>query len=612
MKFNESGFRKISKILMILCILLGCGSLFLFIPQMREYIINHAETFLGRQLDYNYLHKKIIIEEVYLLIWDLFFITAFACLTICKYPVFYKSDKSILNIRENIKHIVSSKKLGISIFFAFTILIGLRFFYISQKKSMHLDECLSISICNKNEYGFWGKSYELFHAYTGKELKDISLWDNSSIVDSLRDIFILHFDTRDPPHTNFYYTLLRLWFTGVKTSDLKYIFWRGCLLNILFFSISFLFMTLLIRRFTDNVLLIFLTLITAFLNPASLSLTVFLRENELQQTFIIILTYYVICCLQTKEKNELIETKNNFVIGISILTFSMLAAYFNIILIGLYGLLIIFFCLKKKDYNLLRFFVFMFILAIIIAKILYFKFGNIGEDAPNSVISTVKTNILLTEINSIKSVISGNICFEMYFALILISAVLILLFNRKNFELNIIAVVIVNLTAFLAIIYFAPMKILRYVAPLFTVFSVFFILSKRKYVNYILISLASLILIVSVVPYKGNQSVEHLDDANIAVLKDIQETELPIFVRSSITCFCADFIPYLSDNSKIIFISDFSDIQKNYEEDIPCIFVNQIFGKKVFDYDTETVFLKKQNSYLYHDVYLIDKTGDVL
>lgn len=417
MKINEQKVRKISKILLIIFTIIGLCSLLIFLPQIRSLFTLIGETIIRRPLNHDVWYKRLIKWEMKWLIADFLFVLLLLYLSFAKYLEFHKSTSGIFNIQQEIIYLKKNKTQLFSIFATLIVLIGIRFYYISHKKSLHVDEGLSISICNRNEYGFWGKNYELDHVYSGKELKELSLWDNSSILDSLSDIFRMHQYNRDTPHTNFYYSIFRLWFTGVKTGNLNYIIWRGCLLNILFFIVSFFFMTLLIRRFTENSLIISLSLFIAFINPANLSLTVFLRPYELQQTFVIIFTYYVACILKAKQDNVEISTRKNFIIGIIILGLTMLAAYFNMILIGLYGLFIIILCLKRKDWNLLKFFIFMFIGALVFAKILYFDFGNIdyrgAEAASNLSFSNIITNLISVK-NGIKNIIKINFFFNLF------------------------------------------------------------------------------------------------------------------------------------------------------------------------------------------------------
>lgn len=117
----------------------------------------------------------------------------------------------------------------------------------------------------------------------------------------------------------------------------------------------------------------------------------------------------------------------------------------------------------------------------------------------------------------------------------------------------------------------------------------------------------SVLLILSLIPTKNKQSVvEHLDDVNIIQYKEIQQTDLPIFIRGNIPWRYSCLIPYLNDESRIIFIKDYSEIINNYFEMIPCIYLNQTDDSEQYHYVSETFNLRKLESVSYHDVYLIN------
>ena len=512
--------------------------------------------------------------------------------------------------------ISSSKSQWISILVIFAVLLGIRIYYIGQKKSMYVDEPLSISISNRNEYGFWSKNYELNHEYTAKELKDISLWDNASVKDALSDVYHMHQVNRDAPHSNFYYSLFRLWFTGVKTSNLNYIYWRGCLLNVVFFAISFFFMALLIRRFTDHWSLLSLGLLIAFINPASLSLTVFMRPYELQQTFVIILTYFVTCCIQAKQAGETIETKNTLAVGSVTLALTMLAAYINLILIGFYGLFIIIYCIRKKDYRLLGFFIMMFIAALIVAKLLYFDFGNLGyreQDATHNLQFSVFLANIIAMKNAILKLFFSNIFFGLFCLLTVIATICTAFVKKAKAHIYPIlpAIAVINLIVFFVIMYLIPvdMKFLRYVAPIFPIFALSYIsIGNRRIPKFVLPTIAALLLIFSLIQFNGKRSiVEHLDDSYIHLYRELQNTDSPIFLRGNTMWKFACVIPYLNDDSKIIFVSNFSEIPEKYTDKMPCIYIDQQGNDFGYYFEDKNLFIQRLNSIMYHDIYRITR-----
>ena len=615
MEYIKIKDRKIIKNLILAFVALAIFSALIFIPQVRELLINIAEKIVSKPLTHKVWSKRFVEWENVFLKIDAFFIFVFLC-----FPIFGKAKNGIFNVKNELLNLnIKNAKLPfICIFSVFIILLGTRIFYISQKQSMHWDEVSSISICNRNEYGIWGKIYELEKVYSGKELKEITFWDNASVKDALNDVWQMHKFNNDTPHTNFYYSLLRLCFAGVKSGNLQYILWRGCLLNLLFFIISFWFMFLLLRCFTKNYILVSICLLIAFLNPASLSLTVFLRPYELQQVFVIILTFYVTCIFKAKEKNIQIETVKNFIIGVFVLAFTMLSAYFNLILICLYGFAILVLCINKKDWNLLKFFLLMFIFGIVVAKILYFDYGNMdyrGAEAFSKLEGSAFVANLLAVKNGIVKILSENVFFCIFCVFVFLQNILIFansIKNKNNFSLC--CILAINLIAFFAIFYFAPidLKTLRYVAPLFPIFALTFVNFKQNLeANIIISSTVALILVLSLIQFNGKKSVvEHLDDVKIENYKEIKENNLPIFVRGSLkgAGLYATLIPYFNDQSKIIFIANFEKIEEKYLEYLPCLFINQIDepNKKV-EIESEKFGAKKINSIISHDIYLLEK-----
>lgn len=616
MKNFETLFRKISKILSIILFVIGIISLFILVPTIQNLILLAGEKLLNRALNHGIWLKRFYKWEIKFLLIDFFLSVLFIWLSHTKYIVFYSTSDTHFHIRSEIINLLESRKQLTSISIVFIVLIGVRFFLISQKKSMHIDEALSISICNRNEYGFWGKMYNLNEEYTGKELKQISLWDNSTLKDSLSDIFHMHKYNRDTPHTNFYYSFYRLWFTGTKSTDLNYILWRGCLLNVCFFIISFIFMFLLLRRFTDNITIISIDLLIAFLNPASLSLTIFMRPYELQQTFVIILCYYVTCILQSESEEKNVETKKILIIGIIVLALTMLAAYFNCILIGFHGLYIILLCIKKKNWNLLKFFILMFIGSLVLAKLLYFDFGNMdyrGKEASENLDLSNVINNLKAVRRGIFDILNKNIFFMFYCLTFVFLNIFLSIRTKNNKETRIISIVLViNLISLVTIFYFAPidMKYLRYVAPIFPIFALSFIkIFKNKKLNLFFSSTILFILFFTLIPWNNKSALEHIDDSEIENYKEIKETKLPIFVEGKIVYQYGCLIPYLNDNSRVIFISDYSEIKEKYSHCIPCIFIAQVENDEEYNFNSDELNVSKLCSIKYHKVYKINNTG---
>jgi hypothetical protein len=157
--------------------------------------------------------------------------------------------------------------------------------------------------------------------------------------------------------------------------------------------------------------------------------------------------------------------------------------------------------------------------------------------------------------------------------------------------------------------YFAPieMKTLRYVAPLFPIFALFFVdLNNQRIPKIVIPVVAVFLLALSLIQFNGTNSVvEHLDDLNISSYKDIKGSKYPLFIRGKDNYKYACLIPYLCDESKVIFISDFSEIQQKYANSIPCLFINQKSDSLKSLTGNRDINVQQLSTTYAYDVYLI-------
>ena len=261
----------------------------------------------------------------------------------------------------------------------FLLSAGIRFYKVTQKTTLYGDEALSVTICAYNDYG-WNKFFSDSTAYTGKEIRSALLFDNERITNALNDIRKLHLDTRDAPHTNFYYSLLRLWFAGDKTDNIHHIILKGFWLNFLLFTLSFIFYCVLIKRIFKNDLLILLTLFIAFINPAAIANTLYLRPYQLQETFFIIYSYIFVIYYQKIKKHHQIDTWKDLCI-ISLLTaLTLLSGYYSLIFVLFLGIILIILSYKTKQKQNVIYLLITFCFSFLLTEALYAKYldGFIG------------------------------------------------------------------------------------------------------------------------------------------------------------------------------------------------------------------------------------------
>ena len=119
------------------------------------------------------------------------------------------------------------------LFFAILLVaLGTRFYWESQKTAFHVDEVMSFVLCDYGELG-WTKTFEGEH--TGAEAKRMMLFPHPGFDDAIQDIKHNWQDNRDHYHTNFYYTILRLWLVGFQSYNIHDIIVHCLWLNYIFF-----------------------------------------------------------------------------------------------------------------------------------------------------------------------------------------------------------------------------------------------------------------------------------------------------------------------------------------------------------------------------------------
>lgn len=159
-----------------------------------------------------------------------------------------------------------------------------RIWWWSQKQSLYGDELtsLSLSYCNP---GWGSRTFEDGHAYTGTELRRMLYTDGDEGLKGLKaDLRSLYHDNEDASHASLYYMLLRGSLTGCQVTAPDAIARRACLINFPFFLISFFSIACLLRRlWPGRPLLQSGALAASFLNPASISLTLLVREYALAE-----------------------------------------------------------------------------------------------------------------------------------------------------------------------------------------------------------------------------------------------------------------------------------------------------------------------------------------
>lgn len=272
--------------------------------------------------------------------------------------------------------------------FALFIRIGL----LCQKDDLFYDEVLNMTAANHNELYYNKADYfdsgRGQDSYSGFEVKQKFLIDNPSVKDAFLDIKNMHKFSGDVFHTNLYYSMARIMLIGMDKFVLSDYLLRLGFLNIILFSFAFFIMYRLLSLLFEDKKYVAIGLFLAFLNPASVSNTIFLREYQLQEMFVILMTYMSIFYY----KNP-IKIKSIPIISI-VLALTLLSGYYVSFFVFCFFLII----LHKREFKKL---VFCSILTVIFLLMLYPKY--FGFFFSKEVYSHV------TKIERIKDVVSTMI-----------------------------------------------------------------------------------------------------------------------------------------------------------------------------------------------------------
>jgi len=452
----------------------------------------------------------------------------------------------------------------------YSLTLGIRIYWLSQKNGFDVDEGASVALACYNYYMVWG-NYEFNKEYTGKEVKEISLCDNDSFKNVIGDIYRLWKDNRDESHTNLYYSFLRLSLAGLKTGNIKPIIFRGGILNLIFFTISFVFFFLLMRLlFPDSKLLQFSATVCAFLSTATISNTLFLRPYQIQETMFIIFCYCFFKTLDLKkyiinDGKIFINTRLIFLLSL-VAALTLLTGYYSIVFIGLFGIYVIFVNYRKQDYQGIKFYVIAFFLSFPLAQTFFSRyfFGYISYRSMETTGTLFKDFFA----NIIASIIKVITLFHKHFftwsvIIVCVLCFIYLAFRRHKFMVQkpALYIFVVSILYSSVIMLLAPYKILRYVMPVFPFLIILPIMLFNSIKNNKITAAAVLLLCAAI-------SMGALDRNNIETLYTdkpekyyfAQDIDVPVFVFNKSSWKYSDIVPYFNDEQIYYFVDNYEDI----------------------------------------------------
>jgi len=449
---------------------------------------------------------------------------------------------------------VSKKQTLVVLFILYLFTLGVRIFWLSQKNDIHIDEALSVQLTCRNDW-----NYESNRGYTGKEAKEIGMLCHNN---ALNDIHHLWQDNRDPPHTNLYYSFFRLSLIGLNSVDIQQIVLRGCILNLLFFTISFIFFFLLTRQlFPKSPFLQLTATACAFLSAATISNSLFLRPYQIQETSFIVFCYYFFKTLDMEKyifHSGKAYANIKLIVLMSLVTsFALLTGYFSIIFVGLFGLYAIYQDKKKRGKEILFYAIVLF-LAVLFSQTFYLKYlygyfsvratetGHALTDHlffQNTIFMNMYASLIFAVVLALKHFFTYPIIVTYAFCLSLI-----IIYRKKNILLQKHALYIftASIAYIIIVLFLVPWRMLRYIMPVFPFFillpaSILYSIEKRK-ITAITMSLLCIFFVQGALE---KSKIEYL--VSPRPLHFSEEPASPVFIFNKTPWKYADLAPQFND-----------------------------------------------------------------
>lgn len=214
-----------------------------------------------------------------------------------------------------------------------------RLYWASQKEGMHIDEVASFSV-SECDGGYYSPDVQIptNMDISGKDLKSLFFIHDASADGVVRDLRSMWHNVYDYNHTNFYYSILRIFFLGCDSTDVSTIIMRGVLLNILIYILEFaVFLCLLLVYWRECPLLV-LTALTCFaFMVGGISDTLYIRPYELQTLMVLLLALWLTYVVRSMNRGTWRYSVRNFAVTSLLLAGVLWTGYFMVILVCVLG-----------------------------------------------------------------------------------------------------------------------------------------------------------------------------------------------------------------------------------------------------------------------------------
>ena len=471
-------------------------------------------------------------------------------------------------------------------FLIFIVIFCVRLYAINSRTAFFIDDVFTFISSTPNnltpEGNIAKKSWDNFinfendKYYRAIDVKKSLFGFDPSVKSIVKDLKTMRTANIDRQHTNLYYSIFRIWASGVDGSDMGKMQRCGRYLNLVFFLLSFFFMYKLLSLIKDDKYFISFGLIFAFVSTSSISLNLLIREYALQELFFIVVNYIFLLFYKKIRENQTYKLKDIILYSFGFALF-ILSSYFSIIYaILLLGTMLLI-SLYHKNLYAARYVIYIAIVSIAIVLLVYpsyFDFCTNNEHYINVVNNA--SNCALDKFHQTFDLVWLNIKQYLFYPAFLFTLVITLITNsffdnvlefikNKFCVQKIIPLLIIIFLSFIFALVnmkIAPYNEFRYIAVSNISFSImiaiFVYLVKKSYLQYFFI-LLYFILTISVF-YRSVYLVPtpYLYDffnPNMKKVADAYSESLPVVFDKSYWGY-SNYILYLQNNQSVKFIKN--------------------------------------------------------
>lgn len=274
----------------------------------------------------------------------------------------------------------------------FVLALGARCFWFSQKTGWHEDESMSVTLANAKPWG-WRQHLDDGLPRDGRALRQLVWQGKNGLRDTFADLYRMHIFSGDGPHSNLYYSCLRLAFLGLRSAEPDALLWRGFLLNLLLFCLAFPWLWRLLRLlFPNHFWGQAGGLALAVLNPASVANTLLIRPYQLQEGAFVLFALVFAQIWREVRGGELRQSWERLAGWGSAGALALLSGYFSVFYVLMLLTLPAFLLLWRRRWRSAAFLAAVMAESLMLAQVVYlYYFNGFFTDRGQGVAATLQS-----------------------------------------------------------------------------------------------------------------------------------------------------------------------------------------------------------------------------